>query len=287
MSTRPPAPSSSPNPTGQPVPPGPRDPGGRGTSIATSRWLVPAIVVLVVALLIAVVFAMRDGQSSAGEPPPGTEAVTDPNAADPNAPPQAPAGAPTDVEGPASVDLSTVARLDAGDQLGFGAVDAPVTLVVFSDYQCGYCARWSADTFPVVMDYVDAGVVRLEWRDINIFGADSERAARASYAAALQGAFVEYHDGLFPAGQTRSGAQLTDAALIALASDLGLDTEQFAADLAAPETAAEIARNAELGIGLGAYSTPSFILAGQPIVGAQPTEVFVAAIEAAAGTPAG
>ena len=63
--------------------------------------------------------------------------------------------------------------------------------------------------------------------------------------------------------------------------DLGLDAEQFATDMAAPDTATQIGENAQLGLGLGAYSTPTFVLAGKPIVGAQPSQVFIDAVEQA------
>lgn len=178
-------------------------------------------------------------------------------------------------------DLSQFERRDPGDVLAVGPVDAPVGMVVFSDYQCGYCAKWSAETLPEMVAQADAGNLRIEWRDINIFGEDSRRAALASYAAALQGAFLEYHDALFEGGQTRPAAQLTDEALVGLAGDLGLDTEQFAADMASEQAATEIDANQQLGMQLGVSSTPSFILGGQAIVGAQPTEVFIEAFDAA------
>ena len=66
-----------------------------------------------------------------------------------------------------------------------------------------------------------------------------------------------------------------------MAGELGLDTEQFAADLGSEETAQVIAANQQFGFDLGATSTPIFILGGQPIVGAQPTEVFQEAFQSA------
>lgn len=231
------------------------------------RWVVPVLVAIIAALLIVIV-VREPSQPQATAQPTATVTAQAAQAADNPAPPP-------------QVDLTEVEGRDLGDPLGIGAVDAPVVLIVFSDFQCGFCARWSDQTLPTMLEYVDSGQLRIEWRDINIFGADSERAARAVYAAALQGAFLEYHEELFPGGETRSPDQLTDAALIASAADLGLDTERFAADLASEETAAQIAANAQLGIGLGATSTPSFLLGGVPLVGAQPTEVFVEALEQA------
>ncbi len=149
-----------------------------------------------------------------------------------------------------------------------------MTLVVFSDYQCTFCAKWSGETLPLMLEHVEAGDLRIEWRDVNVFGPASERAAKASYAAALQGAFWEYHDALLPDGKTRSEQELSEESLIALAGELGLNEEKFAADLVSQDTATVISANQQFGFDLGATSTPVFILGGQPLVGAQPSEVF-------------
>lgn len=222
-------------------------------------WLLPVAVVLAAAALITLILGMtRDGDTTTAGQAPGAPAQE----------------APTEVVGPSQPDLTEVERRDEDDLLAAGPVDAPVTLVVFSDYQCPFCARWSTETLPLMMDHADAGDLRIEWRDVNVFGEASERAARASYAAGEQGMFWEYHDELFAGGATRSEGELSDEALVALAADLGLDTDQFETDLASEKTAEQIAANQQLGLDLGAYSTPAFILGGQPIMGAQPTQVF-------------
>jgi len=223
-----------------------------------SSQIVPVAVLTLAAVLIAVIVAVNWSGTTAEE-----------------------GGSPTEVQNPEQPDLSAAETRDEADLLAAGPVDAPVVLVVFSDYQCPFCARWSEQTLPSMMEHVDAGDLRIEWRDINVFGPASERAARASYAAALQGALWEYHDALFEDGERRSESELSEEALVALAGELGLDTEQFAADLGSEETAQVIAANQQFGFDLGATSTPIFILGGQPIVGAQPTEVFQEAFQSA------
>ncbi|HMR49058.1 MAG TPA: thioredoxin domain-containing protein [Arachnia sp.] len=238
---------------------------------ARRRAVVPVAVIGVSLVLIVLVTLQQWGSSTSAAPqaPQGSGAPTAVATA-------APSGAQTPRE-----DLTVYERRDAGDPLSAGSVDAPVALVVFSDYQCGYCAKWSADTLPTLLAYAERGDLWIEWRDLNIFGAPSERASRASYAAGLQSAFWEFHDQLFPGGATRSEAELSDDALVALAVGLGLDADRFASDMSSAETVAAVEANAQLGYSLGASSTPSFLLGGTPIVGAQPTEVFVEAIDAA------
>ncbi|MGO1560795.1 hypothetical protein CZ771_12080 [Actinomycetales bacterium JB111] len=250
----------------------------KSTKVEVPKWLVPALVVAIAALLIAFIVQSSRGDSSADDAPAESPTATD-EAQVPDAP-DAP-DAPDEVQDVTPQDLTSVERRSEDDRLAVGPVDAPVALVVFSDFQCQYCARWSDQTLPVLMERVDAGELRIEFRDVNIFGEPSERAARAVYAAAEQGAFLEYHEALFPDGGTRSEGELTDEALVALATELGLDADRFAADMASESTAQQVAANQQLGIDLGAYSTPSFLLAGQPIVGAQPTDTFVDAFEAA------
>ncbi len=235
-------------------------------SRSRSSWMVPVVVLAIAAVLITVIVALNWGGTSS-EDGAGTSSSD--------------AGAPAEVQNPEQPDLSAVETRDEADLLAAGPVDAPVVLVVFSDYQCPFCARWSEQTLPSMMEHVEAGDLRIEWRDVNVFGPASERAARASYAAALQGAFWEYHDELFADGERRSEGELSDDALITLAGELGLDTERFTTDLGSAETAEVIAANQQFGFDLGATSTPMFILGGQPIVGAQPTEVFQEAFQTA------
>ena len=170
-----------------------------------------------------------------------------------------------------------VIRRDSEDPLAVGDVDAPVVLVKFSDYQCPFCARWNAETFPELQQYVDAGDLRIEWRDINMYGEDSERAAKAAVAAGLQDRFVEYHEQLFPEGDILE--DYSAEALTEIAAETGLDVDQFETDFNSEETADIVAENEQVGRSVGAQSTPTFIMNQTPIVGAQPTEIFVDAFE--------
>src|SRR5699024_7343174 len=150
------------------------------------RWEVPLGIVVAVSALIVGVFWMQQDPSE----PPAQGSATDTTSAD----------APAAVEHPeseAAPDLSSEECRDPDDLHAEGPADAPVVLVVFSDYQCPYCAKWSDETLPELREYVERGELRIEYRDVNIYGEDSERAARASLAAAMQGKHAEYHARLF------------------------------------------------------------------------------------------
>ncbi|OKX79628.1 protein-disulfide isomerase [Corynebacterium glutamicum] len=239
----------------------------------SKKWLVPTLVVIIAVLLIAVVLLMYRGNAS--ETAEGA-AATAPAGSDSGS-----ASGTDSGSGAADSDLTSVEARDPSDPVAVGDVNAPVGLVVFSDYQCPFCAKWSDETLPQMMKHVEDGNLRIEWREVNIFGEPSERGARAAYAAGLQDSYLEYHNALFANGEKPSEELLSKDGLIELAGELGLDVSKFTEDFQSPETAAAIAQHQQLGIDLGAYSTPAFLLGGQPIMGAQPASVFEAAFEQA------
>src|SRR5699024_12013276 len=145
-----------------------------------------------------------------------------------------------------------VNKHDTAELLLTDDVDAPVTLVIFSDYHCPYFAALSNDTLPVMMEYVDEGDLRIEWRDLNVYGAFSEQASKASFAAGMQDKFWEFHDELFLDGEIRSESQLTEEAMLDIADELGLDAEQFTEDMRSDVVDEHIQANEALGTELGA-----------------------------------
>ena len=244
-----------------------------------TQWLVLALIGALAVALVALTLQRDDAATAV----PAAQAPAA-GADGPAAPADGPVAGTVTPQGPETLD---VARRDPADPLAAGPVDAPVVMVVYSDYQCPFCAVWAAQTQPTMLEYVAAGDLRIEWRDITVFGPDSERAARAAYAAGLQGAFWEFHGALFAGGEKRAAADLTEQALVDLAGSLSLDTDRFTADLASPEVAAAVQANADEAASIGAFSTPSFLIGEQAVVGAQPTEVFVAAVEDALARVAG
>lgn len=250
----------------------------RPSALTGRSWVIPLVVVAVAAVVIALLLWPGGDEDSSRAGSAGSE----PNRAE---------SAPTDVVTPGeqedgtqdsqTQDFSFVETREEEDPLALGPVDAPVTMVVFSDYQCPYCASWSQDTLPAMMDYVEAGDLRIEWRDLNVYGPPSVRASKAAYAAGVQDSFMEYHHELFPEGEHLAEDQLTREALVGLAGDLGLDVETFREDMTSQKTADQIETNSSLGTDLGLYSTPGFVIDGEPMVGAQPTEQFTQRVDQA------
>src|SRR5699024_2927123 len=127
----------------------------------------------------------------------------------------------TEVADPEQSDLGEAGTDEESEPMPDGPAAAPVKLVPLSDYQCPYCAACSQDTLPKMLDYVDSGDLRIEWREVNVFGSASEQAAKGAYAAALQDKHWEFHNALFSDGKPRSPDELTPEALTAVAEDIG------------------------------------------------------------------
>lgn len=194
---------------------------------------------------------------------------------------------------PMYAELAKTAKRDADDPLALGRADAPVVMVEYSDFQCHFCKVFATKIEPqLIADYVDKGVLRIEWRSMAIFGPESEDAARAAWAAGQQGKFWEYHRALFDnAPEKKNTGVFTRDKLVELAGAAGVpDIAKFRADLESPAATAAVQANVNEGIGIGVNSTPAFLINGRPILGTQPIEQFRAAIEAAratAGQPTG
>ncbi|MEV4440309.1 DsbA family protein [Streptomyces sp. NPDC049577] len=185
----------------------------------------------------------------------------------------------------------TTSRREQGDPLALGKTDAPVVLVEYADYQCSFCGRFTRETLPeLVRKYVDTGVLRIEFRNFPIFGKDSERAARAAWAAGRQGRFPALHDELF--AKLRKGDALAEDKLVEMAGAAGVaDLDRFRQDMNGPEAEAAVQKDQQEGYSLGVQSTPSFLVGGRPLAGAQPMKAFEEAVEQAkaakAAAPAG
>lgn len=180
-----------------------------------------------------------------------------------------------------SSPLDSLARRNADDPMARGQVDAPVVMVAYEDFRCPFCAKFANDTAPKLIErYVDEGVLRIEWRDFPIFGDKSMRAAKAGRAAARQDMFWQFHEEVFSHAPPRGHPDLPKSELLEHAEQAGIpDMKQFRSDMKDPAVAKAIRKDANEATRIGASSTPTFIVNGTPIIGAQPLDKFVSTIE--------
>ena len=200
-------------------------------------------------------------------------------------------GLPTAPDSPQPASTSAAAPADTGeanppgagnDPRSKGKADAPVTIVEFSDFQCPFCSRWVLQTYPTLeKDYIDTGKVQLQFRDFPLaqIHPNAQGAAVASRCAAEQGAYWEMHDKLFGSQDEWSGLPDPKEAFGGYASALGLDQAAFAACLTSGKFDQAIQDDLQAGQAAGVNGTPSFLINGELLVGAQPAEAFKQAIE--------
>lgn len=174
-----------------------------------------------------------------------------------------------------------------------GSASAPVAMVVYSDFQCPFCARFARETWPSIKkDFVDTGRALVVFRHLPLpMHTEAMGAALAADCAGRQDKFWAFHDLLF-----QRQDQLSPATQRAIASDADLDLTQFDQCVERRPGGAGIARDMGSARALKINSTPTFLIGRmQPdrtvkvtevILGAQPADRFSAAFTtAAADTP--
>ncbi|WP_250546195.1 DsbA family protein [Paenarthrobacter sp. DKR-5] len=179
--------------------------------------------------------------------------------------------------------LPDFARRKAGDPTGLGRTNAPVVLIEYSDFRCPFCGVFARQTLPaLVHKYVDTGKLRFERRDLPVFGDQSVQAAVAARAAGNQGRYWQFHEKVYAIAPERGHASLTQDTLKRLATEAGVpDLARFTRDLSSSELASAVQRDAEEAASIGADATPTFLVNGHPILGAQPLDLFEQEIDAA------
>ena len=190
--------------------------------------------------------------------------------------------------GLAIAGLSLGLALSAGAQAtqGFTEEDdrvrgnprAPLTLLEYSDFTCGFCEKFFQETWPMLFsEYIDTGKMRLVYRDFpRALSGPSVDTALAARCAGEQGQYWAMHDRLFSSGGKFSPAELRQQA-----DALHLDAKKFASCFEASRYTQDIFKNRIEGGQLGIRGTPYFILyaTNDPqeaiaIPGAFPYEVF-------------
>lgn len=179
---------------------------------------------------------------------------------------------------PAPGQPSTPTNLDPSIEGNFylGDVNAPVTVVEFSDFRCSFCQRFYSQSFAQLKsEYVDTGLVRFVYKDFPVVG--GQEAAIAARCVGAQGGnemFFDYHDVVFDRQQMISSANLRS-----WAEDFNINMDQFDSCLQDPSSLAAVQADLAEGQRLGISGTPSFIINGELVVGAQPFSVIKQVID--------
>ncbi len=158
-------------------------------------------------------------------------------------------------------------EIEVGTSPVLGPDNAQVTVVVFSDFQCPFCARAAQKIGRIVKRY--PANVRLVFKHFPLadIHPDAMLGARAAYAAQQQGKFWEFHDTLFSRGR----AGYDPDKLRVMAMGLGLDVEKFEEDLVSEAAGSAIDADLAMGRKLGVDGTPKLFVNGRVLEGGPDT----------------
>jgi len=167
------------------------------------------------------------------------------------------------------------------DGPAMGDPNAPVIMEEYSDYQCTFCRKFSEETEPeLVKQYVTAGKLYIVFKNFVLYPS-STPFAEAALCAAEQNKFWEYHDILYTNQSSSNPEKYSAQRLIAYAEVVGLDEDRFRQCISERRYQNEVLRLGAEAENAGIEVTPTFIINGKVVQGAQPLEVFQEEIEAA------
>ncbi len=154
------------------------------------------------------------------------------------------------------ITIDFVAAIDSAGSPSKGRADAPVTMVVFTDFECPYCKQLAP-----MLDEVfarNSETTRLVFKNMPLrFHQFADPAARAALAAGNQGKFWEMHDILFQA------PELNDQVIISAAVNLGLDMASFKQDMESPAISQKINKDLQDAQAAGVTGTPTVFINGK------------------------
>lgn len=153
-----------------------------------------------------------------------------------------------------------------------GNPEGAITIVEFTDYNCGFCRASLADIDRLIAGNKD---VRVIFREVPILAESSRDGARWALAAARQGKYKAFHDALF------AGGPVSEKSIRAAAARAGLNISQAEKDAASAEIKAELDANLSMMQQIGFGGTPTFFIGDQMIEGAVGYDALKAAVEKA------
>jgi protein-disulfide isomerase len=179
-----------------------------------------------------------------------------------------------DASKPPSYQLSKETyQIDLGNSPHKGKTDAPVTLVVFTDFECLYCSTW-AETLDTMLKTFPKDV-KVVFKNYTIpYHKQAELAAVAALSAGEQGEFWEMHDLLFK-NQKRLGKE----DILGYAKGLGLNLTKFKKSLESKALKAIIDQDKAQGKTLGVRNIPTTFINGRSLMGSPPVSYIKGVIE--------
>ena len=161
----------------------------------------------------------------------------------------------------------------------WGRPDAPLTLVEYGDFQCGFCLKATGAVEEVHRILGDR--LRYVWRHAPLteFHPNALAAAEAAEAAGHQGRFFEFSRSLFADQEHQLPADI-----VRRARELGLDVERFEEDLDSGEVASRVRDDLLDAEAMGVIAVPTFFVNGRRHTGPFDAQSLIRALEESAAT---
>lgn len=182
----------------------------------------------------------------------------------------------------AAVNPGKVSGISERDVV-LGDPKAPITVIVYGDYQCPFCAKFFEETeLPLRENYIKTGKVNMVHRNfvfVDQFPGGKEEshlAAEAVECAKDERQFWAYHDALYRAegiDGVENNGNLNRELLLQLAVGAKLNAASFTACIDSRKYKDEVIRQTEAAAAAGINSTPTLVINGQKYVGALPFEI--------------
>ncbi|MCH8234184.1 MAG: DsbA family protein [Bacteroidetes bacterium] len=169
-----------------------------------------------------------------------------------------------------SIPRPKFVEVDDGGNPYQGSPDAPVTLIVFSDFECQSCQQFYHLLKSIKMDYIESGKIRYVYRDYPLdIHEHALSAAICANCAGKQKAYWEMYAKLY-----ENQDQLSDEHYLVWAKELRLDLEAFKSCLNAEEIISEVVNDLRTAKNMLISGTPAFIINNEMYIGVPPEEVF-------------
>lgn len=166
-----------------------------------------------------------------------------------------------------------VAAVEIADRNTKGSADAPVTVTVFSDFECPACKSFATGAEKQITDeYINQGLVRFEYKHFPLpqHNPSATQGALASECAADQGQFWPMHAYLFQEAGKAGTSTFTLSRLRSMSDALGLDTAEFSKCVSESKYAQLVRENIRDGQQLGVNATPTIYVNDQKVDNSYP-----------------
>ena len=180
------------------------------------------------------------------------------------------------------------------DGRAIGKADAPVTIEVWSDFQCPVCGELARTVEPaLVTKYVTPGTLRIVHHDAAFQGAkssssydESVESAAGARCAAVQGRYWPFQDWTFANQSGENEGAFAADRLKAIATEAGLDIPAWQTCIGAGDQQKAVRAETAQAVAAGVNATPTMVLNGTTIVGLRSVTELGGLIEAAAAKAA-